>query len=252
MKISSWQTNVTSQIATQAKRNGWSRQRTLISAASVLLLLYVGLLFALPDDAQAAPPSALPALSVAPQAAPTQTPTDGAGDTPPADGGVSPVLLAEFDRLAGNQGESVRQESSEESQSTPSMVSTLFFYLVLIVATIYGGVWLYKRYTMSANPGGLLVGGRLLAIQESQSIGPNQKLHLVRMGNELLLIGATEQNISFLARYDGDVANDSFAEHLQSAITPDGGQSSAGMDMGDRLRQLRNLNQSGFRGGSNG
>jgi len=252
MKIPSWQTNVTSYIATQATRNRWSRRRTLIMAAGTLLLLYAGLLFGLRGDAQAAPSSTISALSVAPQAAPTPTPAQEAGDSPQEDGAVSPVLLSEFDRLSGNQGEIVREEADVDAQNTPSVVSTLFFYLLLIVVAIYGGVWLYKRYTMSTNAGGLLAGGRLLAVQESQSIGPNQKLHLVRMGNELLLIGATEQNISFLARYDGEVANDSFADHLQSAITPDSGQSGVSMDMGDRLRQLRNLNQSGFRGGPNG
>jgi len=96
-----------------------------------------------------------------------------------------------------------------------------------------------------------LLGGRLLSVQESQSIGPNQKLHLVRMGNELLLIGATEQNISFLARYDGDVTSDSFADHLQSAITPESEQSSSGLDLNDGLRRLRGVNRSGMRGGSN-
>ena len=247
MKISSWpMMKATSHNAAPAQRSRWSRRRTLITAAGALLLLYAGLLFALRGNAQAAEPSASPA-----QESSTPTPATGTDEAPQENGAVSPTFLAEFDRLAGNEEEGASEPFVAEERSTSGLVSTLLFSLMLIVASIYGGVWLYRRYAKPTSANGLLLGGRLLSVQESQSIGPNQKLHLVRMGNELLLIGATEQNISFLARYDGDVTSDSFADHLQSAITPESEQSGSGLDLSDGLRRLRGVNRSGMRGSSN-
>ena len=159
--------------------------------------------------------------------------------------------MAEFDRLASNDGKVVREEFGADTQSPTGLVGTMVFSLLLIVVVIYGGVWLYKRSTAQARMNGLLADGRLLAVQESQTIGPNQKLHLVRMGDELLLIGATDQNISFLARYDGEQTNDSFADHLQTAVTSGSGQKGSSPDLSEGLQRLRDLSRSGFRGGSN-
>ncbi len=219
----------------------WSRRRTLAVSGAALLLLYIGLLWATGGRATAAP-------TLAQQSAPPPQPTSQA--TPEGKGeSLSPTLLAEFDRLASNNDEAATDSFGESEQTTSGVVSTMTLSLLLIVGAIYAGVWLYKRQTASGPAGGLLLGGRLLAVQESQTIGPNQKLHLVRMGDELLLIGATEQNISFLARYDGEVADSSFAGHLQSATLPGSPVTNSGLDLNEGLQRLRELGRSTLRGG---
>jgi len=245
MSLPSWQTTVTTKTAAQIRHRRWSRGRTLATAAGALLILYAGLLFAMHSNAAAAARADSPTGPTSPQTASTPAP-DNTGD-----GSVSPTFLAEFDRLANNDGVAVREEFGADAQNPTGMMGTLAFSLLLIVALIYGGVWLYKRLMIQARGQQLPGGGPLLSVQESQAIGPNQKLHLVRMGDELLLIGATDQNISFLARYDGEQTNDSFADHLQTALAPDRGQKSS-LDLHEGLQRLRDLSRSGFRGGSNG
>ncbi|MBX3052716.1 MAG: flagellar biosynthetic protein FliO [Caldilineaceae bacterium] len=246
MKTSNWQTTISTQIAKKAGQRKWSRSRTLAVSGGVLFLLYAVLLYGLPGKATAAPLSSGPGLSTQPQSQPAPTVTPEAAD----EGVVSPALLAEFDRLADKDGAAVREELGGESTESSNLPSTMIFSLLLIVAAIYGGVWLYKRYGRPGSGEGLLAGGRLLAVQESQSIGPNQKLHLVRMGDEVLLIGATDQNISFLARYDGEVASSSFADQLRSAVTPESGAVGNSLDLNEGLQRLRGLGRSDRQGGS--
>jgi len=231
----SWQATASAGLAQQIRQRRWSRRRTLAVTGLALLLLYAGLLSAVQGRAIAAPPQA----AVAPQSAPTPQPAPAQAD----ESSVSPALLAELERLQGGGAIDSRAFGPESAeQNNPA--GTLLFSLLLIAGAVYGGVWLYKRY--SGNLTAAQSGGRLLAVQESQAIGPNQKLHLVRLGDELLLIGATEQNISFLARFDGDANDASFAEHLHSAIGP---ESSSGLDLSEGLQRLRELARSGKREG---
>lgn len=249
MATSSWQTTVTTALASGMDRHKWSRRRTLAMSAAVLLALYVSLLWATGGNAATAPQAEGPTLPALPQPAVPPQPATEPTPAASADGAVSPALLAEFDRLASNQGAVATDGFGESAQNPSGIVGTMTLSLLLILGAVYAGVWLYKRRGTPSGTDGLLPDGRLLAVQESQSIGPNQKLHLVRMGDELLLIAATEQNITFLARYDGETANDSFADHLRSAITPGSGQKSAGLDLNEGLQRLRGYTRSGIRGG---
>lgn len=244
MANSSWQANVSAGLARRMRQRRWSRRRTLAVTGLALLLLYTGLISATQGRAVAAPPREAAALPALPQNAPTATPqpTPAQAD----DSSVSPTLLAELERLQGSGGAIDRQEFGAIRAEQNNLAGTLLFSLLLIAGAVYGGVWLYKRY--GGNGSGVQVGGRLLAVQESHAIGPNQKLHLVRMGDELLLIGATEQNISFLARFDGDPAEASFAEHLHSAVGP---ESRSGLDLNEGLQRLRGLTRPDKRGGGN-
>lgn len=248
MKTPSWQSGLSQSLAAQINRRQLSPKRTLLVAGAVLVLLYAGLLAALPADA------AVPAVgaSEATQPLPAQFQTQPTPVAPPdretaRDEAVSPGLLAEYDRLAAGSDPFDAEESPAAPTDQSNAISTIFAGLFLIVAAIYGGVWLYKRYG-SGQGSGLAVGGQMLAVQESHAIGPHQKLHLVRVGDELLLIGATDQSISFLARYDGEVVgNTGFAGHLQNAMAT---EKSRGLDLSEGLQRLRNLSNSGFRGGS--
>lgn len=238
MKTNTWQSGLSNSLAQQIRQRRWSPKRTLLLAGAALLLLYAGLLAAMPTDAAAARPVADNAPAALRQAEPT--PAAEAGD-------VSPALLAEFDRLAADSEPAAQEQFGAENPGQSGAVSTIFASLLLIVAAIYGGVWLYRRYAGGAQ-GGVAVGGGMLAVQESHAIGPNQKLHLVRVGEELLLIGATDQSISFLARCDGEQTDSGgFSSHLQSAMTT---EQSSGLDLSEGLQRLRNLSNAGFRGGS--
>lgn len=250
MKTNTWQSGLSHSLAKQIRQRRWSPKRTLLLAGATLLLLYAGLLAAMPTDAAAARPASDTAPVAPQQAEPTAIAEQRESDPEEgvlAEGAVSPGLLAEFDRLAADSEPAAQEQFGGDTPGQSGAVSTIFASLLLIVAAIYGGVWLYRRYTGGGAQGGLAVGGGLLAVQESHAIGPNQKLHLVRVGEELLLIGATDQSISFLARCDGQQADSGgFSSHLQNAMST---EQSSGLDLSEGLQRLRSLSNSGFRGG---
>lgn len=172
---------------------------------------------------------------------------------------LSNSFLAEYDRIAAEENVPERVEAPQSATETSSLVGTFALSLLLIAGLIYGVVWGLRRLGGRQDGSALLLGSHMLAVQESQDLGPNQKLHLVRMGDELLLLGATEQNISCLARYAADQAPETFAEHLQAATkTADpSGQTATGLEnpieppsdlFQERMQQLRQLQQAGRKG----
>jgi flagellar biosynthetic protein FliO len=64
--------------------------------------------------------------------------------------------------------------------------------LLLIVAFIYVSVWLMKRYTN----GRINSGGSVITIVERRHLTPKQALYLLKVGEEHLLVGATENGIN--------------------------------------------------------
>lgn len=68
------------------------------------------------------------------------------------------------------------------------------FMLVLVVATVPISVWVMRRL-----PAWRPVGGSTLTIMETLSLGPRERLLVVRSGSRHLLIGATGQSISLVS-----------------------------------------------------
>ncbi len=64
--------------------------------------------------------------------------------------------------------------------------------LLLIVAFIYVSVWLMKRYTNGRVTGG----GGMVTIVERKHLTPKQALYILKVGDEHLLVGATENGIN--------------------------------------------------------
>ena len=64
--------------------------------------------------------------------------------------------------------------------------------LLLIVAFIYASVWLMKRYST----GKVNNGGGFVTIIERKHLTPKQALYVLKVGDEHLLVGATESGIN--------------------------------------------------------
>lgn len=94
-------------------------------------------------------------------------------------------------------------DNGEESQSnTPDRTGAVFgiwdfirmiFVLALVVALIYGFFYLLKRIS-APKDGGL----RLVRVLETRNLSGNRNLHLVEVGNQILLVGSSDTGVTLI------------------------------------------------------
>ena len=73
--------------------------------------------------------------------------------------------------------------------------------VVLVIGALYAGM---KRTQRGKLPGGRASG--TVKVVETTQLGPGRNLHLVHIGDRVLLVGATDHGISLLQGYDRDEA----------------------------------------------
>jgi len=104
---------------------------------------------------------------------------------------------------------------AEESEvaAEPSLTSVLvgvLWKLGLVVLLAYGVLWVMKRFSVRRVAGS----SQQLQVLETVGLGANRSLHIDRVGPQILLIGATPQELRTLA----DVSN---AYDTDEPWTPD-------------------------------
>jgi flagellar biogenesis protein FliO len=129
--------------------------------------------------------------------------------------------------LALGQGAATRPTNPEslpipESSSSPTSgvdaglggsLFRLLIGLVVVVAVILGIWFVMKRLQRGRFPGSPL-DSELVDVVATTALGPNRFLHLVRVGDELILIGATDHAITPVLRVGSD-------EEALGALGPD-------------------------------
>ncbi|MBI1293830.1 hypothetical protein GC175_02580 [bacterium] len=140
-------------------------------------------------------------------------------ETSPAaeEGALSATFLGEYDRLSGASAEAESVGNQESGAPLGPTLNTLFFSLLFVGGIAYAGIWGYKQVLVRQQGLPAMVSGKQLSVQETQLLGPNQRLHLVRLGSETFLLGATEHTITCLARYGTEYTDNSFNAHLAAA-----------------------------------
>jgi len=106
---------------------------------------------------------------------------------------------------------------------TPAHLSTsglgdlgrLSFGLIIVIAVIGVAYAILRKASRARLPGRR---GTALEVLETTPLGPNRNLHLVRVGERVLVIGATDHGITALDAFDRDAAID---EGLVAEPTPD-------------------------------
>lgn len=74
--------------------------------------------------------------------------------------------------------------------------------LALVVGVIWAAVHAMRWYVRRMNRGAGRNGLRALEILETHALGPNRTLHLVRLGDRAVLVGATQERITQLLTVD--------------------------------------------------
>ncbi len=94
----------------------------------------------------------------------------------------------------------------------------------LVLAMLYAALWVMRRYYGKS---GTPQRGPALMVVQSTQLGPGRSVHLIGIGDKMLLVGATSQQVSLLAEVDSaDLAvepkvattHDSFEGQLRKAI----------------------------------
>lgn len=75
--------------------------------------------------------------------------------------------------------------------------------LVIVIGVIYGVYWLLKTWNKSKR--GDKGDGRL-DIVATTTLAPNRSVHLIRVGEELVLVGSSEQSVTPIRVYAADEA----------------------------------------------
>jgi flagellar protein FliO/FliZ len=75
--------------------------------------------------------------------------------------------------------------------------------LAVVIGVIYGLSWVLRQ--VKASKEGQATGGGLASLS-SLPLGPNRSVHLVRVGNDLVLLGAAEKGVTPIRTYREDEA----------------------------------------------
>jgi flagellar protein FliO/FliZ len=87
--------------------------------------------------------------------------------------------------------------------------------LIVVVGLILGVYLLLKRMQRGRMPGfGGAAADDLVDVVSTTPLGPNRFLHLIRVGEELILVGATEQSVTPVARIGGEEAVGMLGERM--------------------------------------
>lgn len=119
---------------------------------------------------------------------------------------VPEVALAGFHRDQTPLPKAVTDGSgSATSIGTGSGVGTIartVVGLAIVLGVVYGIYWLLKSATRARSNDS---GGRIEVVATTQ-LAPNRTLHLLRCGDEMLLVGAAESGVTPLRVYSGEEA----------------------------------------------
>ncbi|GEM_PF-1214943 len=97
---------------------------------------------------------------------------------------------------ANTSEDSFKGFGGKESESLLLPVLKLIGALLLVVAAIYGFLFLLKKMMSSGLPG---TGGRMIEVIESSAVAPKKSVALVRYSDRAVLIGIADNAISVLA-----------------------------------------------------
>jgi flagellar protein FliO/FliZ len=113
--------------------------------------------------------------------------------------GLGLLALAVFSQWAALSTSAATPQSSGQAPAsdlfgTMSLAVSITLKLALVIALIYGCMWVLRRWPT----GWMAVSKKRVALLETTRLSPRQALHLVQVGDRTLLVGATDQAVTLL------------------------------------------------------
>ncbi len=152
---------------------------------------------------------AVVAAAEAPAGSAAATKADTAKDEPSAS--ERRAAKSEFEREKLDQGafdDAAAEQEEGSGDSGGGSALRFIFGLAVVLGAIYGVHWLLKKWGQSKLQG---VAGRtgVIDVVATTPLAQGRALHLVRVGDELVLVGATEQSITRIGDVDANVMSSS-------------------------------------------
>lgn len=122
--------------------------------------------------------------------------------------------------------------------STSGAVARTIVGLAIVLAVVYGLYWLLKSTAKARSA----QSDERIAVVATTTLAPNRALHLIRSGDELILIGATEQSLTPIRVYSAEEARAmdiELAAAAQLAQNPGSQQAPTGLVEALRRRTAR-------------
>ena len=98
-----------------------------------------------------------------------------------------------------NLGEDAGQAATNASASSGGSIVRTIVGLAVVLGVIYGLHWVLKQVKAGKDETG--ESGDALESIGQLNLGPNRSLHLVRVGGEIVLLGAAEHQVTPIRRY---------------------------------------------------
>lgn len=126
--------------------------------------------------------------------------------------------------------------------------------LALVVVLLYATLWGVKAFV--ARKGGVAGRTNLIRVWETVHLSPHRTLHVVEVGGQLLLVGATDSQVSLVATLDREALaeHDPFGARLAQAMVQPASAPRTHIDataafagLRDVIGQLRNVRAGGQR-----
>ncbi|MCW2955301.1 MAG: FliO/MopB family protein, partial [Thermoleophilia bacterium] len=122
--------------------------------------------------------------------------------------------------------EEVAKEAAEEPGSGGSFLR-MIFGLVVVLGAIYGVHWMLKKWSHARVAGAGVGTTGIIDVVATTPLAAGRSIHLIRVGDELVLVGATEHSITRLGEIGqgslqsvlGTEASSKFDSLLNGVIT---------------------------------
>ncbi len=137
------------------------------------------------------------------------------------------------DSFLGDDGQFEIQETQEAPELLPSTFGAIMRLVgaLLIVLLIMGGLLVFlRRWSPPSN-----TGNRPVSLLSEEPIGQKRSICLVKVGEQILVVGVTSSNISYLTRID----DPDLLESLQQAPTSNTAIRKGWNTVRERLSALR-------------
>ena len=140
--------------------------------------------------------------------------------------------------LPSNTDKGTKQSTSASSSSSSGAIGRMLLGFGFVIGLIFAVHKLLKSYNSSRFPGMAGNGGGAIEVLATTPLAAGRMLHLVKVGAEVVLVGATDQSITRLGTLDaqqamnaaGDAGNAEFQQLLNGAMIGSGPNTAAKQD----------------------
>lgn len=122
------------------------------------------------------------------------------------------ALNASADQSAGpnTPTESPDPSTTSDRPGVGSAVVKMISALTLVIAAVYGGLYLLRK--MMGRRGGVALGVDALTVLQTTYVGQHKAISLVKVGRRSVLVGVTDNQISTLTELDQDETEEILGE----------------------------------------